>query len=63
MLNYCKSQGQLSISQRRAIISLFHKKGMPETNIKNWRPISFLNNDYKIMTKTLAKRMEKVIDT
>ena len=60
-LNHCKSQGQLSISQRRAIISLLHKKGKPETNIKNWRPISLLNNDYKIMTKTLAKRMEKVI--
>ena len=37
------------------------KNGKDEFKIKNWRPISLLNIDYKIMTKVLAKRMEKVI--
>ena len=60
-LNYSKEQGELSISQRRGAITLLHKKGKAEENIKNWRPVSLLNNDYKIMTKVLAKRMEKVI--
>ena len=62
-LNFAKNKGVLSISQRRAVISLLHKKGKPEKHIKNWRPISLLNNDYKIMTKTLAKRLEKVVST
>ena len=61
-LNYSKEKGQLSLSQRRGIITLLHKKGKPEEFVKNWRPISLLNLDYKIMTKVLAKRLQKVID-
>ena len=38
-----------------------HKKGIDEENLKNWRPIALLNTDYDTMTKTLAKRLEKVI--
>ena len=38
-----------------------HKKGKLEEKLKNWRPISLLNIDYKIMTKTLAKRLENVV--
>ena len=60
-INYGKREGQLSLSQRRGIITLIHKKGKPEDKLKNWRPISLLNIDYKIMTKTLAKRLEKVV--
>ena len=52
----------LSVSQRRGVISLLHNKDKDPENIKNWRPISLLNVDYKIMTKSLSKRMEKVIE-
>ena len=41
---------------------MLHKKGKPEEFVKNWRPISLLYLDYKIMTKVLAKRLQKFID-
>ena len=55
---YSLSEGELSQSQRRAVISLLHKKGKDEKEIKNWRPISLLNYDNKILTKVFAKRIE-----
>ena len=30
-------------------------------SLKNWRPVSLLNVDYKIATKTIALRIEKVL--
>jgi hypothetical protein len=30
-------------------------------NIKNWRPITILNTDYKILTKILSNRLKKVL--
>ena len=37
------------------------KRGKDSSKIKNWRPVSLLNVDYKILTKTLAKRIEKAL--
>jgi len=47
-----------SITLREAIIMLIYKKGDPE-DIKNWRPISLMNNDYKILTRVLATRLQR----
>ena len=51
----------MSTSQKRGIISLIPKKDKDKKYLKNWRPISLLNNDYKIVTKALALRLEKVL--
>ena len=59
-LNYSFNHGTLSDSQRLGIIRLLHKKDDPLT-LKNWRPISLLNTDYKICTKVLANRLRRVI--
>jgi len=59
--NYAFQSGSLSISQRRGIISLIPKKNKDKTILENLRPISLLNVDYKILTKVLAKRLEKVL--
>jgi len=59
--NYAFSNGSLSISQRRGIISLILPKNTDKTICENLRPISLLNVDYKILTKVLANRLEKVL--
>ena len=60
-INYAFHHGELSNSQKQAIITLIEKKGKDKRLIKNWRPISLINVDVKIASKTLAKRVEKVL--
>lgn len=60
-LNEGYKKGKLSIDQRRGIITLIPKKGKIRTLLKNWRPISLLNMDYKILTKCLATRLHEIL--
>ena len=59
--NYGFHKGELSISQRQSVIRLIPKKNKNLSYLKNWRPISLLNVDYKIASKALALRLKKVI--
>ena len=59
--NYGFVKGELSISQRQGIIRLIPTKNKNLSLLKNWRPISLLNVDYKITTKALALRLRKVL--
>jgi hypothetical protein len=52
--------GQLSHSQRQAVITLLDK-GKDRTLLKNWRPISLLNTDYKLLSKVIAERIKPVL--
>ena len=58
--DYACGSGKLLISQRRGIITLIPKPNKDTTVLNNLRPISLLNTDYKILTKVIAKRLEKV---
>jgi exonuclease III len=60
-LTYASTNKQLSIDQRRGIINLIPKKEKDPRYIKNWRPISLLNTDYKIITKLLATRIKQIL--
>ena len=44
-------------SSRSAVITLIEKKDKDLLDIKNWRPLSLLNCDYKIYAKILANRL------
>ena len=53
-LNYSYKHGELSSSQKEAVIVLIEKKNRDRRQIKNWRPISLINVDVKIGTKAIA---------
>jgi len=59
--NQAFNKGELSIEQRRGVISLVPKKGKDNRYLKNWRPISLLNIDYKILTKVLSNRLQHAL--
>ena len=42
-------------------MKLIEKKDKDKRFIKNWRPISLLNVDYKIISKALASRVKMVL--
>ena len=56
--NEAFQKGKLSVSQRRGIISLIPKEDNDLSELTSWRPITLLNVDYKILAKTIAKRIE-----
>ena len=61
-INYSWEVGELSTSQKQGVITLLEKKGKDKCYIQNWRPISLLNVDAKLVFKVLATRLEKVTD-
>lgn len=61
-LNYGFDTGLLSVTQRQGVITCLPKEGKPKYFLKNWRPISLLNVDYKIASSAIAKRIKTVLD-
>ena len=53
----------LTVSQRRAVITLLPKSSDSEAlrDISMWRPISLTSTDYKIFSKVLATRLQNII--
>ena len=58
-----KIRGDLSISQRQAIIKLTEKRDREKRYTKSWRPISLLNADTKIILKSLSERLKNVLSS
>ena len=63
-LNDSYNRGELSNSQKEAIITLqtvIEKKDKDKRYLSNCRPISLINVDVKIGSKAIAKRLETVL--
>ena len=60
--NDCLARGRLSFSQRTGLITLLYKKH-DRLDVKNWRPISLLCTDYKILSKVLTNRIKPVLSS
>ena len=45
------------------MITLIEKKGKDKRFLKNWRPISLINVDAKVASKSLALRVRKVLNS
>ena len=58
--NYAFEKGEMPIFQKRGIITLILKKDNNRTLLDQWRPISLLNTDYKVATKSIAARVGKM---
>ena len=56
-------QNNLPKEFKQGIITLIFKNKRSPDEIKNWRPISLLNLDYKILTKVLTMRLKNNIST
>jgi len=54
--------GELKITQKQGVITLIPKKDKNPAYLKNWRPITLLNCDYKILTKYLANYLKEYLD-
>ena len=53
--------GELSTSQKQAMITLIETKDKDKRLLKNWRPISLINLDVKIASKVMAMRSESIL--
>jgi hypothetical protein len=59
--NKCLENGRLTQNFRGAAIKLIPKKG-EISQLKNWRPISLLSNVYKIISRAINNRLNKIVN-
>ena len=60
-LNYSYQHNSLSINQRRGVISLLPKGNKDIHYLDNWRPITLLCCDYKLISKVLTNRLKRTL--
>lgn len=55
-------KNQLTKSQKKGVLSLIYKGDGNTKNLNNWRPITLLCVDYKILARILANRLKVVLE-
>jgi hypothetical protein len=61
--DYSIEIGSTPDSHRESVITILPKEGKDHKDIKNWRPITLTNCDAKIITKTLAMRINPLLNS
>jgi exonuclease III len=60
-ISHAMQHGEMSIEQKRGVLKLIPQKDKNPCFLKNWRPITLLNTDYKIIAQVFANRMQQVL--
>ncbi|CAK8680067.1 unnamed protein product [Clavelina lepadiformis] len=60
LIQYWFDQKVIPREIKKGIITLIHKKG-DDADLKNYRPITLLNVEYKIYTKILTNRLKEIM--
>lgn len=58
MYKECLKREELSTTMKQGLITLLPKSNKDKLLVENWRPISLLNVDYKLLSLLLAKRFK-----
>ena len=62
VLDVTQQEGLMTESQRHGVLNLIPKGNKDSRFLKNLRPITLLNTDYKIIEKVIANRMQKSLE-
>ena len=58
---HAQKTGQLPPSHESSYLRLLPKEGKDVSELKNWRPITLSNCDFKLITKTLSRRLTEAV--
>uniref|UniRef100_A0A803TF39 Reverse transcriptase domain-containing protein n=1 Tax=Anolis carolinensis TaxID=28377 RepID=A0A803TF39_ANOCA len=61
IMNEIRQQKKMPSTWKEANICLIHKENSDPENVKNYRPISLLNVDYKIFSNVIAERFKRFL--
>uniref|UniRef100_A0A803SSM5 Reverse transcriptase domain-containing protein n=1 Tax=Anolis carolinensis TaxID=28377 RepID=A0A803SSM5_ANOCA len=61
IMNIIRNERKMPDSWKEASITVIHKENTDPEEIKNYRPISLLNIDYKIFSNILAERLKNFL--
>ena len=63
LFSYCYQVKRFHTTARQGVITIIPKSGRDILLVRNWRPISLLCCDYKVISKVISNRIRKVLDT